>query len=263
MQTEAAETIETAPARTSWNRNQPYPPPSPKTGSSPAPIPRKRPATSRSRSADSGIQYLPGDSAGSHTGQHLRRGRRCSQRLQLHGRRAGQRLLRQATKVRDALSSWLMIGKLSGSTVRQLGHTHADIRSSATWCRRATRRSSKPISGDASSSTSSTTPRRRSTTRSSCSSSCPRLAPRLYSISSSQALHPNSIDLSVRVVKYESHGRDRFGVCSAQIGERTPPGGVLPIFIHSNQLFRLPADPDGSGHHGRPRHGHRPLPRLP
>ncbi|MGC2299569.1 MAG: oxidoreductase, partial [Acidobacteriaceae bacterium] len=28
------------------------------------------------------------------------------------------------------------------------------------------------------------------------------------------------------------------------IGERTPPGGKLPIFIHSNQFFRLPVDPD-------------------
>ncbi|MGA9784036.1 MAG: oxidoreductase, partial [Terracidiphilus sp.] len=72
----------------------------------------------------------------------------------------------------------------------------------------------------------------------------PRLAPRLYSISSSQALRGNSVDLSIRVVRYESYGRDRLGVCSGQIGERTPPGGKLPIFVHSNQNFRLPADPD-------------------
>jgi sulfite reductase (NADPH) flavoprotein alpha-component len=71
----------------------------------------------------------------------------------------------------------------------------------------------------------------------------PRLAPRLYSVASSQALRPSQIDLAVRVVKYESHGRDRQGVCSTHIGERTPKGGTLPIFIHSNQFFRLPADP--------------------
>ena len=71
----------------------------------------------------------------------------------------------------------------------------------------------------------------------------PRLAPRLYSIASSQALLPGQIDLSIRVVKYESYGRTREGVCSAHVGERTPPGGELPIFIHSNQFFRLPVDP--------------------
>jgi len=33
-------------------------------------------------------------------------------------------------------------------------------------------------------------------------------------------------------------------VCSGQIGERTPRGAMLPVFIHSNKLFRLPAAED-------------------
>jgi len=71
----------------------------------------------------------------------------------------------------------------------------------------------------------------------------PRLTPRLYSIASSQALHPNTAETSVRVVRYDSHGRARQGVCSGQLGERATVGAVLPVFLHSNQYFRLPEDP--------------------
>ena len=72
----------------------------------------------------------------------------------------------------------------------------------------------------------------------------PRLAPRLYSIASSQALHPTDVHLTVRVVRYESFHRERFGVCSGQIGERMPAGAKMPTFVHSNKLFRMPADVD-------------------
>jgi sulfite reductase (NADPH) flavoprotein alpha-component len=71
----------------------------------------------------------------------------------------------------------------------------------------------------------------------------PRLTPRLYSIASSQAAHPDSVETSVRVVRYDMHGRSRQGVCSGQLGERAAVGAVLPVFLHSNQNFRLPEDP--------------------
>ncbi len=70
----------------------------------------------------------------------------------------------------------------------------------------------------------------------------PRLVPRLYSIASSQIAHPDRAETSVRVVRYDAHGRDRQGVASGQLGERAHVGEVLPIFLHSNQNFRLPAD---------------------
>jgi sulfite reductase (NADPH) flavoprotein alpha-component len=70
----------------------------------------------------------------------------------------------------------------------------------------------------------------------------PRLVPRLYSIASSQMAHPDRAETSVRVVRYDAHGRDRQGVASGQLGERAHVGEVLPIFLHSNQNFRLPAD---------------------
>jgi sulfite reductase (NADPH) flavoprotein alpha-component len=71
----------------------------------------------------------------------------------------------------------------------------------------------------------------------------PRLVPRLYSIASSQMVHPDSVETTVRVVRYDTHGRTRLGVASGQMGERSDVGAVLPIFLHSNQNFRLPKDP--------------------
>src|ERR1700712_2818693 len=69
-----------------------------------------------------------------------------------------------------------------------------------------------------------------------------RLTPRMYSIASSQALHPDNVQTTVRVVRYESHGRERQGLASGHLGERAPVGGTMPIFLHANQNFRLPED---------------------
>jgi sulfite reductase (NADPH) flavoprotein alpha-component len=70
-----------------------------------------------------------------------------------------------------------------------------------------------------------------------------RLVPRLYSIASSQLLHPDRAETSVRVVRYDSHGRARQGVASGGLGERAHVGEGVPIFLHDNQNFRLPEDP--------------------
>jgi sulfite reductase (NADPH) flavoprotein alpha-component len=70
----------------------------------------------------------------------------------------------------------------------------------------------------------------------------PRLAPRLYSIASSQLVHPDSVETTVRVVRYDAHGRSRQGVASGQLAERAEVGSILPIFLHKNQNFRLPED---------------------
>ncbi len=69
-----------------------------------------------------------------------------------------------------------------------------------------------------------------------------RLVPRLYSIASSQLVHPDVAETSVRVVRYDTHGRGRLGVASGQLGERAEVGVKLPVFLHSNQNFRLPED---------------------
>ena len=69
-----------------------------------------------------------------------------------------------------------------------------------------------------------------------------RLVPRLYSIASSQMVHKDTAETSVRVVRYDTHGRGRLGVASGQLGERAHVGEVLPIFLADNQNFKLPAD---------------------
>ena len=70
-----------------------------------------------------------------------------------------------------------------------------------------------------------------------------RLVPRMYSIASSQAKHPDNVQTTVRVVRYDAHGRSRQGLASGHLGERAPLGETMPIFLHANGNFRLPEDP--------------------
>ncbi|MEM9081298.1 MAG: flavodoxin domain-containing protein [Verrucomicrobiota bacterium] len=68
-----------------------------------------------------------------------------------------------------------------------------------------------------------------------------KLQPRLYSIASSPKAHEGEVHLTVGVVKYESHGRERGGVCSTFLADRTE--GVQPgVFVHVNKAFRPPED---------------------
>ncbi len=69
-----------------------------------------------------------------------------------------------------------------------------------------------------------------------------RLVPRMYSIASSQKVHEDNVQITVRVIRYESHGRIRQGVASGQLGERALVGATMPIFLHANGNFRLPED---------------------
>jgi sulfite reductase (NADPH) flavoprotein alpha-component len=69
-----------------------------------------------------------------------------------------------------------------------------------------------------------------------------RLVPRMYSIASSQRMHEDNVQITVRVIRYESHGRSRQGVASGQLGERALVGTTMPIFLHANGNFRLPED---------------------
>jgi sulfite reductase (NADPH) flavoprotein alpha-component len=69
-----------------------------------------------------------------------------------------------------------------------------------------------------------------------------KLQPRLYSISSSPKAHPGEVHLTVAVVRYESHGRRRKGVCSTFLAERAEPGTPVPVFVQTSHGFRLPLD---------------------
>lgn len=69
-----------------------------------------------------------------------------------------------------------------------------------------------------------------------------KLMPRLYSISSAPSKYPDEIHLTVAVVRYETNGRTREGVCSTYLAERARLNEPdLPIFV-ANSHFGLPED---------------------
>lgn len=71
-----------------------------------------------------------------------------------------------------------------------------------------------------------------------------KMPARLYSIASSPKAYPGEVHLTVRAVRYEAHGRNRYGVCSVQLAERVQPGDTLPVYIQHNPNFKLPENPD-------------------
>jgi sulfite reductase (NADPH) flavoprotein alpha-component len=71
-----------------------------------------------------------------------------------------------------------------------------------------------------------------------------KLPARLYSIASSSIANPDEVHLTIRTVRYEAHGRDRYGVCSIQCAERLQLGDSLPVYVHDNPNFKLPANAD-------------------
>jgi sulfite reductase (NADPH) flavoprotein alpha-component len=71
-----------------------------------------------------------------------------------------------------------------------------------------------------------------------------KLQPRLYSIASSPKAHPGEVHLCVGVVRYESLGRARQGVCSTFLADRLEPGSRAPVYVHANPNFRPPANPE-------------------
>lgn len=70
-----------------------------------------------------------------------------------------------------------------------------------------------------------------------------KLQPRLYSVASSLKAYPEQVHFIVDVVRYESHGRLRKGVCSSFLAERADNAPV-PVFPSIARHFHLPEDPD-------------------
>ncbi|MBU5271961.1 assimilatory sulfite reductase (NADPH) flavoprotein subunit [Staphylococcus caprae] len=67
-----------------------------------------------------------------------------------------------------------------------------------------------------------------------------KLPPREYSISSSYKATPDEVHITVGAVRYNSHGRDRTGVCSVQFAERIQEGDTVPIYLKRNPNFKFP-----------------------
>jgi sulfite reductase (NADPH) flavoprotein alpha-component len=70
------------------------------------------------------------------------------------------------------------------------------------------------------------------------------LSPRLYSISSSPKAHAGQVHLTVSIVRHGSHGRDRKGVCSTFLADRSANRTPVPVFVQKSHGFRLPASGD-------------------
>lgn len=67
-----------------------------------------------------------------------------------------------------------------------------------------------------------------------------KLMPRLYSIASSPRISPDGVHLTIAVVRYQSNGRDRVGVCSSFMADRVVVGQTpVPTFV-SHSHFGLP-----------------------
>jgi len=67
-----------------------------------------------------------------------------------------------------------------------------------------------------------------------------KLQPRLYSIASSLKAFPDQVHFTLDVVRYESHGRERKGVCSSFMAERADHC-PFPVFPTTSK-FRMPDD---------------------
>lgn len=70
------------------------------------------------------------------------------------------------------------------------------------------------------------------------------LSPRLYSISSSPKAHSGQVHLTVNIVRYDSYGRTRKGVCSSFLADRVGAQSPIPIFVQKSHGFRLPPSGD-------------------
>ncbi|MDA7823460.1 sulfite reductase subunit alpha [Opitutales bacterium] len=66
------------------------------------------------------------------------------------------------------------------------------------------------------------------------------MPPRLYSIASSIKAHEEQVHLTVAIVRYDTHGRKREGVCSSYLADRV--GASIPSYFHPNKNFKLPQD---------------------
>ncbi len=69
-----------------------------------------------------------------------------------------------------------------------------------------------------------------------------KLMPRLYSIASSSRVYPEEVHLTVAIVRYQTNGRQRAGVCSTFLADRVQVGITpAPVFV-SDSHFGPPED---------------------
>lgn len=69
-----------------------------------------------------------------------------------------------------------------------------------------------------------------------------KLQPRLYSIASSPRAHPGEVHLCVGIVRFDTFGRRRGGICSTFLSDRVTAETMPRVYVHGNNAFRPPAD---------------------
>ncbi|MEM9400619.1 MAG: sulfite reductase subunit alpha [Verrucomicrobiota bacterium] len=74
---------------------------------------------------------------------------------------------------------------------------------------------------------------------------CTQALPRLYSIASSIAKHPNEVHLTVAVVRWNTHDREKKGLATGWLADHQELNlNTLPVFLAPNKHFKIPQDPD-------------------
>ncbi len=69
------------------------------------------------------------------------------------------------------------------------------------------------------------------------------IPPRLYSIASAPAAHPGEVHLCVAIVRYETHGRKKTGLCSGFLADHAELRVKnIPVYVQESKSFRLPVD---------------------
>ena len=70
-----------------------------------------------------------------------------------------------------------------------------------------------------------------------------KLKPRLYSIASSHDAHPGFVELTVGIVRYSHHGRDRGGLCTIYMADEVKVNKTdVGVFMSPTKSFVLPED---------------------
>ena len=69
------------------------------------------------------------------------------------------------------------------------------------------------------------------------------IPPRLYSIASSPAAHPGVVHLCIAIVRYETNGRKKTGLCSGFLADHAEMHTkTIPIYVQESRHFRLPKE---------------------
>ena len=72
-----------------------------------------------------------------------------------------------------------------------------------------------------------------------------RVKPRLYSIASSHDAHPGLVELTVGIVRFSYHGRDRGGLCTQFMADEIGTGQQrVGVFMSPTKSFVLPKETD-------------------